>query len=124
MYGAYALLEKLGFIFLQPFAPTAGSIHDYDFDFQVEDSKSVFRYNVKRKPKWPIRQWHYHTMHPIELVNVFNGWGVNGIQDTHGFHRYVHLFVLPTFTAWKYRNESRLISHNDYKLQHNSLYAN
>jgi hypothetical protein len=28
-------------------------------------------------PHWPLRGWHYHTQHPLEMVEVFNGFDIS-----------------------------------------------
>lgn len=33
---------------------------------------------IIESPKWPMRGWHYHTMHPLELHHVLNGFDSKG----------------------------------------------
>src|SRR5581483_10945739 len=40
----------------------------------------------KESPRWPSRGVHIHTMHPIELCEVLNGWGHGDPADDVGFH--------------------------------------
>lgn len=73
-FGAYALLEHLGFEFLHPLAPRApGSL------------RPVESFTVEEKPALALRGIHLHTMHPIELTHVLNGWGPGGPEDAEGF---------------------------------------
>jgi hypothetical protein len=65
-YAAFAILEKLGFGWfhpLQPVIPPKISLSPLPF------------VNFTESPRWPVRMWHYHTEHPLELTNFFNGWG-------------------------------------------------
>lgn len=73
LYAAYALLEQLGMRFLHPLAPTV----------TVSDTLP----NVERSeaPRWPIRAWHIHTQHPLELTHVLNAWGPEGPDDEAGW---------------------------------------
>jgi hypothetical protein len=74
-FGAYEVLQQIGFHFNHPFTPSA--------------PRSLIRplsdLKVVEKPRWPSRGLHVHTMHPIELSHVLNGWGPNGPQDAAGF---------------------------------------
>jgi hypothetical protein len=63
-FGAYAALEELGFGFLHPLAPTLPA--------KVAALTSVER---REEPRWPIRGLQLHTMHPLELTNLLQGWG-------------------------------------------------
>jgi len=74
-YAAFALLEQLGFAFMHPLAPT------------VPDGLSVPSASLARTegPRWPLRGMQIHTMHPIELTDVLNGWGPEGPEDAQGW---------------------------------------
>lgn len=74
LYGAYALLEELGFAFLHPLDPTVPS--------GLRLPAPVDR---REAPHWPVRGWHLHTMHPLELTEVLNGWGKAGPNDEPGW---------------------------------------
>ncbi len=74
-YGAYAALEHLGFAFLHPLEPTVPSSLDVGF----EDLDAT------ETPRWPIRGLQIHTMHPLELTNLLEGWGPNEPEDEAGF---------------------------------------
>lgn len=74
-YGAYALLEELGYAFLHPLAPTLPAA--LPEDFPVVDRTEA--------PRWPTRNWHLHTMHPLELTDLLNGWGPEGPDDEAGW---------------------------------------
>lgn len=76
-YGAYAVLQDIGFRFLHPLKPTHDSF-DLNFDTLVKTSRT-------ENPRWPVRSIHLHTMHPLELTNVLNGWGISGPQDEAGW---------------------------------------
>ena len=65
IYGAYALLEALGIAFLHPLEPT----------LPAGLSPPAAPLDVSEAPRWPIRSWHLHTMHPLELTDLLNGWG-------------------------------------------------
>jgi len=74
LYGAYALLEELGFGFLHPLEPTIPA--GLDLAGPVDRAE---------EPHWPRRAWHLHTMHPIELTDLLNGWGPGGPGDAAGW---------------------------------------
>lgn len=63
-FGAYALLEELGFAFLHPLAPLRPASLPVDWP----------ALEVRSAPRWPIRNLHVHTMHPLELTELLNGW--------------------------------------------------
>lgn len=64
--GAYAVLELLGFKFLHPLAPTVPS------SLSLIGGPTV-PINIKEGPYWPIRIFHHHTQHPLELTEVMQG---------------------------------------------------
>lgn len=74
IYGAYALLEKMGFGFLHPLEPTLPQKITIPSNLEVRE-----------KPYWPIRAWHLHTQHPLELTDMLNGWGPQGPSDLAGW---------------------------------------
>lgn len=74
-YGAYALLEHVGFSFLHPLAPTRPEAVDVEVS-DVDETSS---------PRWPIRGLQLHTMHPLELTNLLQGWGPEGPDDPAGW---------------------------------------
>ncbi len=76
LYGSYALLEELGFGFLHPLAPISPSA-----GLRVARDPV----DLAEAPRWPVRGWHLHTMHPIELTDVLNGWGPGGPADQAGW---------------------------------------
>ncbi len=91
-FGAYALLEHLGFAFLHPLAPTAPAAIDLAFA-DVDRTTS---------PRWPVRGLQLHTMHPLELTDLLNGWGVDSPEDRAGWES-----MLPewdTFLEWSLAN--------------------
>lgn len=74
-FGLFAALEKLGFAFLHPLSPVVPN----------QLILNPARFNTTQSPRWPIRGIHLHTMHPIELTNLLNGWGLEGPEDGQGF---------------------------------------
>lgn len=74
-FGAYALLEELGFAFLHPLAPVRPEA------LQVP-STPLRRIEA---PRWAIRGFQLHTMHPLELTDLLNGWSEKGPQDEQGW---------------------------------------
>lgn len=75
LFGAYEALERMGFEFLHPLRPR---IPD-----QISWPAQSLR--VREAPHWPLRSLHLHTMHPLELTNLLNGWGKTGPDDQAGF---------------------------------------
>jgi hypothetical protein len=62
-YAAYAALEELGFAFLHPLRPLIPA--------QINSPGPINRTEV---PRWQIRGTHIHTMHPLELTDLLNGY--------------------------------------------------
>ncbi len=69
--GAYAALELIGFSFLHPLQPyrpphlytkECNNLKDIDCNYYHHES-----------PYWPERNFHLHTQHPLELVEVLQG---------------------------------------------------
>lgn len=74
-YAAYALLQRLGFAFLHPLAPAS-----------VETlSAPASPLDVTERPRWPIRGMQLHTMHPLELTDLLQGFGPAGHADEAGW---------------------------------------
>lgn len=76
LYGTYAALERLGFRFwhpLQLFVPKELT--------KPEPSAEVHQ----EQPAYKVRGFAHHTMHPLELAHVLNGWGPQGPQDQAGW---------------------------------------
>ncbi len=107
-YGAYALLEELGFAFLHPLQPI------------IPDGIYAPKTNIEmaESPYWPCRGIHIHTMHPLELTNLLNGWGKKGPDDEEGWRS-----MLPEwrqFLEWLVANRQNrvewvLLSSNSWK---------
>jgi hypothetical protein len=74
-YGAYALLEELGFAFLHPLAPLIP--HGI-----ATPTAAIARSGA---PRWPVRGFQIHTMHPLELAELLNGFGPGGADDDAGW---------------------------------------
>jgi hypothetical protein len=66
-FGLYALLEVLGVHFMHPLQPT----HTPSMSLNASQLCSL---DVTAVPHWPVRIWHYHTMHPIDMAELFNGF--------------------------------------------------
>jgi hypothetical protein len=91
-FGAYALLEQLGFGFFHPLAaviPTA--LPD---PFPTVD--------VTTSPRWPVRNIHVHSMHPLEMAEMLNGWGAGDPNDDAGFN--ARLPEWTSFLEWMLAN--------------------
>ncbi len=97
LYGAYALLEKIGFAFLHPFEPFVPQA-------LLPPSGEV---NLIEKPYWPMRGIHIHTMHPIELTNLLNGWGKSGPDDEDGWREMLQEWKL--FLEWEIANRQNMV---------------
>lgn len=74
-YGSYALLEHLGFAFLHPLVPTPPVALPEVLPVVDETSS----------PRWPIRGLQLHTMHPLEVTDMLQGWGPGGPDDADGW---------------------------------------
>ena len=84
-YAAYAALEELGFGFLHPLAPS------------TPDALAPLPAALDRTsaPRWKIRGIQLHTMHPLELTHLLQGWGERGPDDEAGFRA-----MLPEWDAF------------------------
>lgn len=69
-FGAYAVLERMGFGFLHPLRP-----HVPRALRGIPPGLSL-----RETPMWAVRGTQIHTMHPLELTELLNGWG-NGSPD-------------------------------------------
>lgn len=68
-FAAYEVLQRLGFAFLHPLEPLIPDQLDFSF---FEDGKA----DLKESPHFPIRGVHYHTEHPLELMEFLNGFDI------------------------------------------------
>jgi hypothetical protein len=75
-FGAFALLEELGMGFLHPLAPATPKA-------MTVPTGGVTR---REEPRWPTRGIQIHTMHPLELTNLLEGWGPAGPTDEAGWN--------------------------------------
>ncbi|MBI4816895.1 MAG: hypothetical protein HY791_11585 [Deltaproteobacteria bacterium] len=64
VFASYALLEELGFAFLHPLSPV-----------RPETLLEPPTLSISESPHWRIRGMQVHTMHPLELTDLLNGWG-------------------------------------------------
>ncbi len=75
--GAYDLLERVGLRFNHPLQPEIPAVPDWP---RPGESRT-------EAPRWSQRGVHLHTMHPLELTHVLNGWGPGGPSDAAGWER-------------------------------------
>lgn len=75
-FGAFALLEELGMGFLHPLAPATPKT-------MTVPAAGVSR---REEPRWPTRGIQLHTMHPLELTHLLEGWGPAGPNDEAGWN--------------------------------------
>jgi hypothetical protein len=97
LYGAYALLEELGFAFLHPLAPVR----------PAAIGLPALPLDRVESPYWPIRGWHVHTMHPLELTHLLNGWGAGGPEDELGWQELLPEWEL--FLEWMIANRQNRV---------------
>lgn len=64
-YGCYEALQQLGFGFLHPLKPLIPT-----------NVTCAMCSNSTQQPYWPIRSWHIHTEHPLELTDFLQGFDV------------------------------------------------
>lgn len=96
-YGSYALLESLGFAFLHPLAPTRpAALPDTLPSIDSTDA-----------PRWPIRGVQLHTMHPLELTEMLQGWGPGGPDDFAGWQ--ASLGEWDAFLEWMLANRQNRV---------------
>lgn len=96
-FGAYALLEALGYGFLHPLAPVRPE--------RLPDEAP----NIERseRPAWAIRGLQLHTMHPLELTDLLNGWGPAGPNDASGWE--AGLPEWERYLAWMLANRQNRV---------------
>jgi len=66
-FGVYRLLSELGVHFLHPLDPTLTPEMDLD-------EAALCSLDISSAPQWETRIWHYHSMHPLDLHEVLNGF--------------------------------------------------
>jgi hypothetical protein len=91
-YAAYELLEQLGFAFLHPLAP-------------VTPAKLAWpsgTIDIAESPAWRVRGVHLHTMHPLELTQMLEGFGPGGADDDTGWS--ARLPEWDSFLEWMLAN--------------------
>ena len=91
-YGAYALLEQVGFAFLHPLEPTVPK----DLPTQVTPV------TMTDSPRWPVRGMHVHSQHPLELTEMLEGFGPGGSGDEAGWEE--RLPEWDRFLGWMLAN--------------------
>jgi hypothetical protein len=79
LYGAYHVLERLGFDFLRPLSAervSRGALSALVASRGSSLSSSPASASSRCwSPQWPVRSTHYHTQHSVELARALNGWG-------------------------------------------------
>ena len=70
LYGMYAALEAMGFAFTHPLSPI--------YPASLQPPAALSAPHVHRFA-WPIRSWHYHTEHPLDLQEVLNGFDAGSV---------------------------------------------
>lgn len=106
LYAAYELLGVVGFDLNKPFLPSSPTFHKASHVRALESAlieKNKIGVNGTKcsEPQWSIRSTHYHTMHPVELADVLNGFGANGTPDPldeRGFQSQLALY--DSFLEW------------------------
>ncbi|MFO0664147.1 MAG: hypothetical protein U0174_09350 [Polyangiaceae bacterium] len=96
-YGAYALLEELGFSFLHPLSPTKPA--SLTFPASTIDRTDA--------PRFRVRGIHLHTMHPLELTELLEGFGKTGPGDQAGFD--ARLPEWDSFLEWMLANRQNRV---------------
>jgi hypothetical protein len=67
-HGAYAVLETLGFGFYHPLRPLLPTAASWRIPSPTGTELAI------SSPRWPVREWHVHTEHPLELTDVLQGF--------------------------------------------------
>lgn len=83
-YGVYAALTQLGYAFWHPFEPVTPPV-----------LPPLQAHTEHFAPALKQRGFSHHTMHPLELSHVLNGWGPAGPEDLAGWEA-----LLPEYEAW------------------------
>ncbi|KNC48718.1 uncharacterized protein AMSG_00493 [Thecamonas trahens ATCC 50062] len=103
-FAAYELLQLLGFGFLHPLdplvvtaVPSVASLGLGPCTGPVAVRAAVHERHLR------IRGYHIHTMHPLELTNMFNGFGVKGPGDEASFNNML-TDELPNVCEWMVAN--------------------
>jgi hypothetical protein len=96
-YAAYELLEQLGFAFLHPLAPVIPPK-------LVWPSGSI---DLAESPAWRVRGVHLHTMHPLELTQMLEGFGPGGADDDTGWS--ARLPEWDSFLEWMLANRQNRV---------------
>ncbi|MBU1431575.1 hypothetical protein KKF91_13615 [Myxococcota bacterium] len=96
-FAAFAALEALGFAFLHPLDPLIPE--------GLPAAPPAL--DISEAPRWRIRGMQLHTMHPIELCDLLNGWGPGGVEDAEGWAE-----MLPEWSrylAWSLANRQNRV---------------
>jgi hypothetical protein len=96
-HAAYAMLEELGFGFLHPLKASPPPA--------LLTPKQTL--DAPEAPRWEMRAIHLHTMHPLELTDLLQGWGPNGPDDREGF--LAQLGEWDTFLEWCVANKQNSV---------------
>jgi hypothetical protein len=100
IYGAYALLEEIGFAFLHPLSPSIPptmTLSQQHISRMQHEKQRLNIINVIESPRWPVRIWHYHSEHPLELTNYLQGWGTDDPYNHTRYRRLLLQLLLPLF---------------------------
>jgi len=68
-FGAFYVLERIGFAFVHAFQPVVPSSLDFAASFAPPAGTIT-----TRSPHWAVRSWHYHTEHPLEMTDFLQGF--------------------------------------------------
>lgn len=96
LYAAYYALDLMGMAFFHPLKPLFRST------LRIPESQTIIK-----NPRWEDRGIHLHTMHPIELSEVLNGWGAGGYSDQASFEALIPLWR--SFCEWAIANRQNYV---------------
>ncbi|HEY8076528.1 MAG TPA: hypothetical protein VIF62_20530, partial [Labilithrix sp.] len=96
-FAAYAMLEELGFAFLHPLAPVA----------PTKIALPSHSIDIAESPAWRVRGMHLHSMHPLELTDMLQGFGPNGTDDEAGWN--ARLPEWDRFLEWMLANRQNRV---------------
>lgn len=74
VYACYSALSSLGFGFLHPLSPLIPSNSSFSLNIQSISQSGL---DTTESPTWPVRGFHIHSMHPLELTDLLNGLDIS-----------------------------------------------